>query len=183
MKCRRPWATALAAAALCTLGAHAAPKAASADAQFARKAAEAGMDEVEAGKLARDRASDDAVRRFAERMVDDHTKAGERLQAIAHAERLSIPDKLDKSGEQDLDKLTKLHGHAFDVAYIKHNVTAHKKAVKDFTKEARSGHDAQLKQFAAETLPTLKEHLQLAQSAAQAVGASSPRPKQGKPGR
>ena len=173
MKCRRPWATAFAVAAFSAAAAHGAPKAASADVRFARKAAEAGMDEVEGGKLAHERASNDAVRAFGSRMVHDHSTADARLQAIAASEGISLPRKLDKSGEQDLDRLTKLKGHEFDTAYMKHNVTAHQKAVKDFAKEARTGHDAQLKRFAAETLPTLKEHLRLAQSAAQAAGATS----------
>jgi len=176
MRCSTPWGAALAAAAFSAAAAAAPAAKPHADAGFARKAAAAGMDEVEAGKLARERAQDEAVRSFAQRMVDDHTRAGEQLSAIAQAEGFSVPDKLDKSGEQDLDKLTKLHGHDFDVAYMKHNVSAHKTAVKDFGKEAKSGKDERLRRFAADTLPTLKEHLELAQSAAQAVGASKKHP-------
>jgi putative membrane protein len=57
---------------------------------------------------------------------------------------------------------------------MKHNVSAHKKAVKDFGNEARSGKDEALKRFAQQTLPTLKEHEQLAEATARAVGASGP---------
>jgi putative membrane protein len=143
--------------------------------EFARKAAAAGMDEVAGGRLAQKQASDAAVKQFGERMVTDHTRAGEELKRVASEGGFSVPDKLDKSAEQTLDKLTNLHGHDFDVAYMKHNVTAHEKAVKDFGKEAKSGKDAGLREFAAKTLPTLEEHLRLAQSTAKAVNASAPK--------
>lgn len=172
MESRQPWATALAVAAFSATAAFAA-RVPHADAVFARKAAEAGMDEVAAGRIAQERASDDAVRRFAQRMVEDHGKADAELRRIASAQGLSLPDKLDKSAEKDLDRLTKLHGADFDKAYMKHNVGAHKKAVKDFQKEAGSGKDDALKRFAEQTLPTLKEHEQLAQSTADAVGAGA----------
>ena len=169
---RQPWATALAVAAFSATAALAA-RVPHDDALFARKAAAAGLDEIAAGRIAQQRASDGQVRRFAQRMVDDHGKAGEELRRIASAQGLSLPDKLDKSAEKDIDRLTKLNGAAFDQAYMKHNVSAHRKAVKDFGKEARSGKDEALKRFAEQTLPTLKEHEQLAESTAQAVGASS----------
>jgi putative membrane protein len=130
------------------------------------------MDEVAAGRIAEQRANDEQVRSFAHRMVEDHTRAGAELGRIASAQGISLPDKLDKSAEQDVDRISKLHGAEFDKAYMKHNVSAHKTAVKDFEKEAKSGHDPQLRKFAADTTPLLKEHLQLAQSAARAVGAS-----------
>jgi len=129
------------------------------------------MDEIAAARVALQRSHDEPVRQFAQRMIDDHGKAGAELRRIAAAQGLSLPEKLDKSAEQDLDRLTKLNGPAFDKAYMKHNVSAHKKAVKDFGKEARSGKDEALKRFAEQTLPTLKGHEQLAQSTAAAVGA------------
>jgi len=172
MQCSTPWVAALAAVVLHVPAARAAV--ASADARFAQEAAAAGMEEVAEGKLARERAADPAVRRFAERMVEDHTRAGDQLHQVAASENLSLPAHLDKSAGKELDALTKLHGPAFDKAYMKHNVSAHDKAVKEFGKEAKSGHDAGLRHFAAETLPTLEEHRQLAQSTAREAGASKP---------
>lgn len=170
---RQPWATVLAVAAFSATAALAAPVSHD-EVLFARKAAAAGMDEIAAGKIAQQRATNDQVRQFAQRMVEDHGKAGEELRRVASAQGITLPEKLDKSAEQDIDKLTKLNGSAFDKAYMKHNVGAHKKAVKDFGKEASAGKDEALKRFAAQTLPTLKEHERLAESTAQAVGASSP---------
>ena len=173
MTSRQSRATALAVAALSATAAFAA-RVPHGDELFARKAAAAGMDEIAAGKLAQQRASDEQVRQFAQRMVEDHGKAGEELRRIASGQGITLPEKLDKSAEKDIDRLTKLNGAAFDKAYMKHNVGAHKTAVKDFGKEAGSGKDEALKRFAAQTLPMLKEHERLAESAANAVGASSP---------
>ena len=170
---RQPWATALAVAAFSATVVLAA-RVPHDDELFARKAAEAGLDEIAAGRIALKRASDESVRQFAQRMVEDHGKAGAELHRIAAAQGLSLPDKLDKSAEQDLDRLTKLKGPAFDKAYMKHNVSAHKKAVKDFGKEASSGKDDAIRRFAEQTLPTLKEHEHLAESTARAVGVASP---------
>ena len=162
-------ATALAAAALtaCVAAAAATPD----DEAFVRKAAAAGMDEVASGRVALKNAQDAKVKAFAERMVGDHTHADAQLKQIAAEEKIPIPDKLDKHAEKDLGKLTKLHGHAFDVAYAKSNVSAHEKAVKEFQKEAKTSHDERLRKFAADTEPVLEEHLKMAKDAAQAVGA------------
>jgi putative membrane protein len=123
----QPWAAVLAVAVLSATTALAA-RVPHDDELFARKAAAAGQDEIAAGRIALQRAHDESVRHFAQRMVEDHGKAGAELQRIAAAQGLSLPDKLDKSAEQDLDHLTKLNGPAFDKAYMKHNVGAHKKA-------------------------------------------------------
>jgi putative membrane protein len=179
MEYRQRWTAAIVVPFFSALAAFAiaAPAVPQGDRDFARKAAAAGMDEIAGGKLARERAEDEAVRRFGERMADDHGKANERLRAIAASEGIPVPGKLDKSGEKDVDRLTKLKGHDFDVAYMKHNLAAHKTAIKEFKKEARSGHDAQLKRFAEETLPTLEEHMQLAQSASKEIGVPTPKSK------
>jgi len=71
-----------------------------------------------------------------------------------------------------MHKLAKLSGPAFDRAYMQAMVADHKKDVNEFRLEAKSGKDADVKGWAAKTLPTLEEHLRLAQSANSAVGTS-----------
>jgi putative membrane protein len=63
-----------------------------------------------------------------------------------------------------MDRLSKLHGAAFDKAYMRDMVADHKKDIADFQKEANSGQDPDVKNWASTTLPTLQQHLQLAQS-------------------
>jgi putative membrane protein len=135
-------------------------KAAGADAMFVKEAAKGGMMEVAKGKLAAQHASRDDVKQFAQRMVDDHTKAGDELKSIASGKNITLPP--DQPSAQDqamLDKMGKMDGAAFDRAYIADQVKDHEKTIALFAKEARNGKDAELKAFAEKTLPTLKDHL------------------------
>ena len=88
---------------------------------------------------------------------------------MADAKHLSLPKHLDKAGQKDLDELGKVNGAQFDRQYIEKQVSGHEKVIAAFKKESKSGHDADLRAFASNTLPTLKEHLQAAQSAEKAV--------------
>jgi putative membrane protein len=130
-----------------------------ADRAFVEKAAAAGMAEVQAGQLAQTKAKSEEVKSFAQHMVDDHTAAGDKLKSIAEADGVQPPANLDAKDEKQLAGLQKLNGAAFDHHYIRDQTAAHKEAVALFEKEAKSGSNPQLKQFALDTLPTLKQHL------------------------
>lgn len=156
---------------------------ASADRSFAEKAAMGGMAEVELGNLAQQKASSADVKQFASRMVQDHGKANDELKQIATSKGVALPTALDRKHKGDVDRLGKLSGADFDRAYMKHMVDDHKKDVSDFKKAAGSAKDTELKGFASKTLPTLEEHLQLAQKTHDAVksqkSASSQKPSAG----
>jgi putative membrane protein len=136
------------------------------DRKFVASAAEAGAAEVAMGKLASDHASSTDVKSFAARMVMDHQKAGDQLKSIAGAKGVTPPERLSKKDQAELDKLGKLKGVDFDKEYVKVQLAAHKDAVTLFGAESKSGKDADLKQFASTTLPTLQDHLQMAQQLA-----------------
>lgn len=135
----------------------------SADSTFMKTAAMDGMAEVEHGKLAAQHAASSDVKQFGQRMVDDHGKANAELKALASQKNVTLATELDAKHKAMQDKLSKLNGAAFDSAYIAHMVTAHKEAVALFQREAKSGKDAETKVFAEKTLPTLQEHLKMAQ--------------------
>jgi putative membrane protein len=143
-----------------------------ADRSFVEKAAIGGMAEVELGNLAQQKATSDQVKQFGARMVQDHTKANDELKQVASAKGMQLPTTLDKKHKSDMDKLQKKTGADFDKAYMSHMLDDHKHDVADFKKEATSGKDADVKGFAAKTLPTLQEHLQLAQTTNDAVKKS-----------
>jgi putative membrane protein len=113
------------------------------------------------------------VKKFAERMVQDHGKANDQLKQLASSKGLNLPTDLDRSARREHDKLSKLSGADFDREYMKHMVSDHKKDVKEFSDEAKSGKDSDVKQFASSTLPTLQQHLQLAQQTDAAVRTAS----------
>lgn len=137
-----------------------------ADYRFATNAASGGMAEVKLGELAQEKASSDAVKAFGKRMVDDHTKAGEKLKESAHAENISLPTELKASDQAAYDRLSKLSGTEFDRAYMQIMVKDHEEDVAEFKKEASDGKNQALKSFAVETLPTLEDHLKLAKDVA-----------------
>jgi putative membrane protein len=135
-----------------------------ADAMFIRTAAMDGMAEVEHGRLAAQNATNDEVKQFGQRMVDDHSKAGDEVKGLAAQKNVTLPTELDAKHKAMQDKLSKMNGAAFDRAYMAHMVAAHQQAVTLFEKEAGSGKDAEAKALAAKTLPTLREHLKMARS-------------------
>jgi len=142
---------------------------AKADRAFIEKAAQGGVVEVELGNLAQQKAQNQQVKDFAARMVKDHSKANDELKSIASAKGVTVPAEMDKSAVKEKEKLEKLEGARFDREYMGHMVKDHKKDVKEFAKEARNAKDSDVKNFAATTLPTLQEHLNLAQAAERAA--------------
>jgi putative membrane protein len=136
----------------------------SADDNFVRKAAQGGMAEVELGKLAEQRAVNPEVKKFAERMVTDHTKANDQLKEVASSKNITLPQSLGASDEATKNKLSSLSGDAFDKAYMSDMVKDHTKDVAEFRDESSSAIDPAVKNFAAETLPTLESHLKEAKS-------------------
>jgi putative membrane protein len=133
------------------------------DKHFMKDAAEGGLAEVELGQLAEQKASDPAVRRFAEKMVNDHTKANEQLQQLAQSKNVELPTSIGLEDKATKMRLSHLSGADFDKAYMEDMVKDHKSDVSDFQKEASNAQDPDLKEFVAQTLPTLQEHLQKAQ--------------------
>jgi putative membrane protein len=134
----------------------------SSDARFAAKAAAGGIAEVQMGQLALKNASSTDVKSFAQRMVEDHTKAGDKLKEVAGKHNIMLPSDMDAKDKATYDQLSKLTGSAFDSAYMRDMVSDHKTDVADFQKEASNGKNPDFKSFASDTLPTLQEHLKLA---------------------
>ena len=140
-----------------------------ADKAFAQKAAIGGMAEVAMGKLAQQKAQSDQVKQFGSRMVTDHSKANDELKQIASSKGITLPAEPDAQHKSKMAKMEKLSGAAFDRAYMDDMVGDHKHDVGEFRTEANSGKDADLKAFASKTLPTLEDHLKMAQATDAAV--------------
>jgi putative membrane protein len=136
-----------------------------ADRKFMEKAAAGGLAEVQFGQMAAQKGTADDVKKFGQRMVDDHGKANDQLTQLARSKGVNLPTQPDHATQREMDKLSKLQGAAFDREYMKHMVSDHKKDVGEFKSESRKAKDGDVKQFASSTLPTLEEHLRLAQAA------------------
>jgi putative membrane protein len=154
------------------------------DLEFAEKAAEGGLMEVQLGKLAQEQAKDEQVVQFGERMVQDHGQANEKLMAIAEQKGVQLPQELPEDAQQKYEELQQLSDAEFDEAYMDEMVKDHEKDVELFEQQAYSGMDPDLRAFAQETLPTLREHLDLAkevQSKVNAAAGDDSEPKQTAP--
>jgi putative membrane protein len=104
-------------------------------------------------------------------MVTDHSKANQQLMQIASQKGMSLPTALPADKKQDRDKLASLSGAEFDKMYMSHMLKDHEKDVKEFEKQAEKGNDPALRSFAQQTLPVLRQHMELAKSVAAQVGA------------
>ena len=145
------------------------------DRLFATLAAQAGMAEVELGKLAQQKSRNDAVTAFAKRMVDDHGKSNAQLAQLAKQAGLPLPTEPAPDQLEVKQKLSELKEAAFDAEYTRTQVTDHQKTVQLLLWVIASGEHADLQRFASDTLPDAVHHLQLAQTLlSRLTGAAAP---------
>ncbi|MCA1628938.1 MAG: DUF4142 domain-containing protein [Acidobacteria bacterium] len=128
---------------------------------FAKEAAQGGMAEVQMGKLATERGGSAVVKLFGQRMIDDHTKANMELNQLAARKNIQLPQELTSDQKSMMDKLSKLAGADFDQQYVDMMVEDHEHDVEVFQTQSEKGDDADVRAFAAKTLPTLRDHLQM----------------------
>ncbi len=150
-----------------------AAKVAQADRDFAGKAAMGGMAEVDLGRLAVDKAGNADVKQFGQRMIDDHSQAGDELKSWARQKDVTLPTELDPSHKATHDRLAKLSGDAFDRAYMKDMVADHNQDVAEFQRESKTVQNPDLKAWVNKTLPVLKEHQKLAREVNEKVSTST----------
>ena len=132
------------------------------DKLFARQADMGGRAEVSLGKLALSKGHSEAVKNFAKRMVDDHGQSNTRLSKLAQAHKAELSKDLDPDQKQIQDELAKKQGADFDTAYLQAQVHDHQVTAHLLEWEIGSGESAAMKKYAADTLPTVLEHLQMA---------------------
>jgi putative membrane protein len=132
------------------------------DARFVATASGAGLAEVNFGMLAVRHAASADVRKFAQTMVDDHTRANRELNTLASEKRFAVAAEMDREHQTLFQKLARLDGSAFDREYMEGQVKDHEAAVKLFEDESKGGSDEQLKAWAGKTLPNLRDHLKTA---------------------
>jgi putative membrane protein len=131
------------------------------DARFLKNAAEAGNFEVEGSKLALKKSKDAEILKFAKMMTEDHTQASMKLKDLATKRGVELSKEPSLLQQAKLKYLETRDGNKFDQSYAFHiGVSAHEQAVKLFEDAAEDAADADIKKFAADTLPVLKKHLE-----------------------
>ncbi len=129
------------------------------DSKFATAAANAGMAEVALGKLASEKAVSPQVRDYAKMMIADHGKANTELMAIAKTKNITLPTTVDEEHQKKMNDLGKMTGKDFDKAYVDAMIDGHKNTLTLMQDETKDGKDADLKAFAAKTVPVVQTHL------------------------
>jgi len=126
--------------------------------------AQANMVEIESGRLAQTRSQSEQVKNFAQRMIDDHTKAQAEVQQLADARNIALPKKLGLMNRARVNRLGGLSGEAFDRAYMERAAVAEHKKTHDMLRQAETrAKDPELKDLVARTLPIVDQHLTAAQ--------------------
>lgn len=134
--------------------------------EFLREAASAGATEVELGRIAAQRAHNDRVRDYGQRMVTDHSSANEDLERVARDVGVQVSSEPNPHHDSMIDRVANEQGESFDREYLNMMVNDHQKVVTKFEEQAQNGPDPEVKAFAQRTLPTLREHLRLARDLA-----------------
>jgi putative membrane protein len=139
------------------------PALAMSDAQFMTQAVKGNNSEVEVGKLALSKSSDADVKSFAQTLVDDHSKANEQAAAAAKEVGVVPPTDVTPEAKKTFAKLQSMSGPAFDKQFVTDMVKDHQKDIAEFKAEEKTGKGAAQK-YAADSLPTLQKHLDIAKS-------------------
>jgi len=127
---------------------------------FWATAADGGMAEVEMAKLAIQKSQNAEVKKFAQMMVADHTKANNELKALAAKLKVTLPTEIGSRNRSTIDELNRLNGADFDREYVQAMLDDHEADVQLFEDTAEDESDPQAKAFAAKTLPVLRKHLE-----------------------
>lgn len=131
------------------------------DAEFIRKTIKGNQSEIDAGNLAVKNGGSEDVKKFGQKMVDDHTamlnditKVGQDLNVKGS----NTPSAKDKAM---MAKMSAMTGTAFDKAYVKDMVKDHKKDLAELTSEAKKASNPEVKEAAAKALPIVQGHLEM----------------------
>lgn len=167
----------LCAALLTAGGASARDNAVHADAAFMKEAAAASLAEVQAGRLAVQKARHTQVKGFGQQMVDDHGRTHEELKALAASKNISLPEEPARREQSQIRALQDLSGVKFDERYAdQFGVKAHEDTVRLFQQASQKSKDAEVKAWVDKTLPVLQNHLQMAKDIRNVVRADADKP-------
>lgn len=134
------------------------------DSKFMMTLATGGMNEIGLSQTALSKSTNEEVKKYAQMMIDDHTKAGDELKTLAASKNVTLPMSMDAKHTAMNTKMMSMTGSALDMEYIKAMVKDHEMTVALLKKESTSGKDEEAKAFAAKLLPTVQGHLDMAKT-------------------
>jgi putative membrane protein len=136
-------------------------------------AAREGMMEVQMGALAAQKASSNEVKQLGENVATAHSQLGQKLQQLASYLNVTLPQDLKPDQQSVLSRLEKLSGKVFDREYLKAMISDHTKDISEFERAISQVTNEEIKQFASEALPALRDHLKMARELAGKLGVKA----------
>jgi putative membrane protein len=133
-----------------------------ADKAFMMKTSEGNLGEIGAGKLAESNAGSETVRLLGKRYVDNHRANEAKLSMLAAPYGVMLPQHPTAAAVAEAQRLSMLHGRAFDTAFLQAEQQDHMKTIAMFKREIAMGSNSQVVAYATKSLPVLDEHLLLA---------------------
>jgi len=118
---------------------------------------------VELAQDAVSHATNADVKSSAQKLVDDHTKANQELEQFGTSHGVTATAEVEAKAKEAKERIMKLTGKSFDQAFVKQMVDDHTSTIKAFENESKNGTDTDLKSWVDKTLPTLRDHLKMAQ--------------------
>jgi len=138
-------------------------KVSDADREFFEDIAHANLAEIDTGKMALQKGQSKNVKTFAQKMIDDHTKAQSGLEALAKRKGITLPTETDMQHKGIATTLSALSGNAFDEQYIARvGVGDHERTHGLLTKVSKNAKDPELKAYASKTIKAVDQHLAMA---------------------
>lgn len=144
------------------------------DRDFARRAAEGNLAQIQLGQLAEQKGETPVVKEFGKRMVRDHTQSLHHLQQAAARENFPLPNQPSARQRATYENLEKMNGASFDKAYASDMVTDHTRELTAYRRQAADGHAETIKSYASTSVPVLEQHLKMARNLEHSVEAQSP---------
>lgn len=134
------------------------------DSEILVEAAGINLAEIEVGKLAQTKSTNANVKKYADMLVADHTKAYDELKKYAESQNISLPLAITEDGKKHVDDLNQKTGKDFDKKFAEMMVEGHEDAIGKMEKASTDANNPDVKTWAANQLPTLKAHLEAAKT-------------------
>ena len=147
-----------------------------ADAAAMKQLAQANLNEIEGGKTAASKAQSPDVKKFAQKMVDDHTQMLNDLKTLAQQKGVALPESASIRDMAQMKLMERSSGAEFDKKYMDEMVKDHQKDLAEVRDLVAKAKDADFKVAVQRASRKISEHLQLAQRIASASAAGSTTP-------
>jgi putative membrane protein len=149
------------------------------DSNFLMEALQTDLAEIKMGELAAQRGTSMGVKEYGEKLQADHSKALQDTSALAKELGVTIPTEPTEEAQEHHAAISKLSGAEFDAAFVSQMIMGHEKAIAKFTEQTHANPNKEIAALATKRLPTLREHLAIAESLQATAGSHGTHPTSG----